>query len=206
MMARPQVQLVAAVVVVVFAIGILTSGGNVDSGWLRFYSIAVTAALVVLGLWNRWLWRLSWVQRLQAVPRDLRGTWRGTLSSQWIDSKTGSSLPPKPAYLVLRQTFSAVSVVLITDESASKSSLARVRTGDGSAGLDYMYLNEPKSSVEHRSRMHHGSTSLSITGRPARRLHGRYWTDRDSRGELDFTERVNTTADDFESAESLFAG
>lgn len=194
----------AAVVIAVFALGILASGGSVDVTWLRFYSAAVTAALVVLGMWNRWLWRVRWAQRLQTVPRDLRGTWKGTLKSQWVDPQTGQRIAPKPAFLVIRQTSTTVSVILLTDESVSRSSLATVRGTDGSAGLDYMYLNEPKSSVEHRSRMHHGSTSLSITGRPATRLHGRYWTDRDSRGELDFTKRTSSFADDYESAVQLF--
>lgn len=75
---------------------------------------------------------------------------------------------------------------------------------DGVSSLDYMYLNRPDSSVEHRSRMHHGSASLDITGSPATRLRGRYWTDRDSKGELDMTERVGTLAGDFTNAEALF--
>jgi hypothetical protein len=58
--------------------------------------------------------------------------------------------------------------------------------------------------VEHRSRMHHGSTVLDISGRPVRRLRGRYWTDRDSKGELEFTERSNKLADDFGEAAALF--
>ena len=204
MMNKTLVQVLVGVVVLVFVVGILTSGGSVDAGWLNFYSYAVTFVIVVLWLWDRWLWHLGFAQRFSAIPHDLRGTWKGTLASQWIDPKTGSGIPEKPAYLIVRQTWSTVSVTLITDESASRSSLAKVGTGDGSAGLDYMYLNEPKSSVEHRSRIHHGSTSLSISGRPANRLHGRYWTDRDSRGELDFKQRSESHADDYESAAALF--
>ena len=67
-----------------------------------------------------------------------------------------------------------------------------------------MYLNRPDSSVEHRSRMHHGSASLDITGAPATRLRGRYWTDRDSEGELDFRERNRMLADDYDEADALF--
>lgn len=52
--------------------------------------------------------------------------------------------------------------------------------------------------------MHHGSASLDITGCPATRLHGRYWTDRDTKGELDFKERRKQTADDYEEAIALF--
>jgi hypothetical protein len=204
MIAKPLVQAPVAVVLLVFAIGVLTSGGSVDGSWLNIYSYAVTAAILILWLWDRWLWRTGLAQKFDAIPHDLRGTWKGTLASQWVDPNTGNQVPEKPAYLVVRQTWSTVSATLLTDESESRSALAKVRTGDGSAGLDYMYFNEPKSSVEHRSRMHHGSTVLSISGRPACRLHGRYWADRDSRGELDFKEHSASRADDYESAEKLF--
>ncbi len=52
--------------------------------------------------------------------------------------------------------------------------------------------------------MHHGSTVLDIVGNPAKRLSGRYWTDRDSRGELAFTERSKKIADDYLDAAELF--
>ena len=77
---------------------------------------------------------------------------------------------------------------------------------DGQAQLDYIYVGEPDARVEHRSRMHRGSTSLDIAGLPASRLKGRYWTDRDSRGELDFTERRLTSAESYEEASALFDG
>jgi hypothetical protein len=70
--------------------------------------------------------------------------------------------------------------------------------------LTYLYLNRPDMRVEHRSRMHHGSTVLDISGSPSERLKGRYWTDRDSKGELDFTERVSKLAEDFDTATRLF--
>jgi hypothetical protein len=202
---RLAIQVVAAVVVGVFAIGIWASGDKVDVGWLRFFSAAVLAAVAVLALWDRVLWKRPLFQRIRGVPRNLGGTWKGTLTSFWTDPQTGKPPAPKPAYLVIRQTVSAVSVALLTDESRSMSSYGVVSTVDGAASLDYIYLNRPDSRVEHRSRMHHGSASLDITGCPATRLRGRYWTDRDSRGELDFTARSPKTADDFDEAQALFS-
>jgi hypothetical protein len=75
---------------------------------------------------------------------------------------------------------------------------------DGAVELTYLYLNRPDANVEHRSRMHHGSTALDISGSPAKRLKGRYWTDRDSKGELDFTECNKQLVDDFDEATALF--
>jgi hypothetical protein len=204
MPSRPQIQFVAAITVLVFALGIIGSGGTVDSHWLRFYSYAVTAAVIALTAWNRWLWRTWLGQSFGATPRHLRGTWKGTLASQWIDPTTGRSPDPKPAYLVIRQTASSVTATMLTDEMRSTSSLAEVSKVDDAASLNYIYLSRPRSHVEHRSRMHFGSTSLDISGKPATRLQGRYWTDRDSRGELDLDQRVRKDADDYESAARLF--
>ena len=123
--------------------------------------------------------------------------------SHWQDPNTGHSPPPKVVYLVVRQSSETVRVTLFTDESRSSSTFGVVTTGD-EVSLEYMYLNRPGNAIEHRSRRHSGSTSLDIVGRPATRLIGHYWTDRDTRGELDFVERSTRQAESFDSARSLF--
>lgn len=203
MISRIRVQIIAALVIMVFVAGIWISGDTPRFQWLRFYSAAVMVVLLALAAWDYWLWRLPLVQRVARVPRDIHGTWKGSLDSFWKDA-AGSSPPKKTVYLVVRQSAWRVSVVLITDESRSTSSLARVLSDGVTASLEYMFLNRPDSRVEAQSRMHHGSASLDITGRPATRLRGRYWTNRDSRGELDFKERVLRIVEDYEEAERAF--
>src|SRR5438045_3293483 len=121
---RVVVQISAAVVVLVFAVGIWASGDKVDVGWLRFFSAAVFVALAVLALWDHIIWKLPFPQRIRGVPRSIGGTWKGTLTSFWTDPATGQRPPPKPAFLVVRQSASAVSAALLTDESRSRSSYA----------------------------------------------------------------------------------
>lgn len=200
---KSRVQVIVVIVVLVFGFGIWFSGGRVHLQWLRFYSIAVVVATGALGLWDRVLWHLPLIQRVTSVPRDLRGTWRGTLTSYWEDPETGKTPPSKPAYLVVRQTASNVRTELFTDESRSASSLGEVTTRDVEPTLNYVYLNNPDSHSA-KSRIHFGAASFAISGRPARRLKGHYWTDRDSRGELQFTERVKVAADDYTMADGLF--
>jgi len=201
---RVLVQVVSAVVVLVFAIGIWSTGGPLKPGWLRFFSAAVLVATAVLGIWDLWLWGLSLIQRIPRVPRNIRGTWKGTLTSFWTDPETRKRPEPKTVFLVVRQSASHLTVVLLTDESSSRSSLASLSDDGTSVTLAYMYLNRPDSRVEHRSRMHNGSVFLEITGRPATRIRGRYWTDRDSRGELDFDQSRSRIVDDFRDATTLF--
>ena len=203
MISRSRVQIIVVLVIAVFAAGIWASGDMPKLQWLRFYSAAVVVVLLALAAWDKWLWRLAFVQRVANVPRNIRGTWKGNLNSFWKD-ETGSSPPVKTVYLVVRQSAWHVSVVLLTDESRSASSLATVASDGVTASLDYMYLNRPDSRFEERSRIHHGSASFDIIGLPATRLRGRYWTNRDSRGELDFTERLPKITEDYQEAERAF--
>ena len=122
------------------------------------------------------------------------------------DSDVGISPEPKPAYLVVRQSFARVSVTMFTDESRSRSSLSDVSTGDEPLSLDYMCSNRPANSIEDRSRRHSGSTAPDVIGNPVNRMTGHYWTDRDTRGDLEFVERVREFADDYGSAEVLVRG
>ena len=92
---RPFTQIVAAVVALVFAAGLWLSGSAVDVTWLRYYSIAVLAATLILTAWDRWLWRLPLLQHLDLVPPKVFGTWRGTLKSAWVDPATGATTSPK---------------------------------------------------------------------------------------------------------------
>ncbi|HEY3116706.1 MAG TPA: hypothetical protein VGK54_08195 [Chloroflexota bacterium] len=198
------IRVIVAVVVVVFVIGTWVQAGRPDLAALKFFSAAVLASTAVFNLWDFWLWRLPFVQRIPGVPRSLRGTWEGTLTSFWVDPSTGKSPEPKTVYLVVQQTGSLIIVKLLTDESRSTSALANVSEVDGSVLLAYLYLNKPDMRVEHRSRIHHGSAVFDVSGCPARRLKGRYWTDRDSKGELEFVERSNKLADDFAEAAGYF--
>lgn len=201
---RLTIRAIVAIVVVVFVAGTWIESRQLNLGWLKFYSVAVLVAIIAFALWDSWFWRLPFVQRIPGVPRCVRGTWKGALTSLWVDPTTGDTPQPKMVYLVVRQTATLVSVKLMTDESRSTSSLGEVSVVGGTFVLAYLYLNRPDMRVEGRSRMHHGSTVLDISGLPARRLHGRYWTDRDSKGELEFTDRSNKLADDFVEATRLF--
>lgn len=203
------IRAIVGAVVLVFVVSAWVQNGKPDWTALKLFSTAVLLCTVMFNLWDFWLWRIPLIQRIPGVgvPRSLRGTWKGTLTSFWVDPATGTVQPPKTVYLVVQQTASLVSVKLMTDESKSTSALAEVSEVDGSIILTYMYLNKPEMRVEHRSRIHHGSTVFDVSGSPARRLKGRYWTDRDSKGELDFAERnKKSLADDYTEAAGLFGG
>lgn len=197
------VQVIAAIVVLVFAGGIAVTGDSVDSSWLRFFGLAVFTAVLALGAWEHFIWKWSLLQKLHRIPPDLNGSWRGTLRTLWA-SGDGTKPDPKQVVLVVRQTFSTMSVTLLTDESRSATTLAELSRKPQGDEVHYIYQNRPLPSREDESRAHYGAVVLDVVGRPATALDGRYWTDRDSRGEVSFVERRAGHVSSLNEAERLF--
>lgn len=196
---------IAIIISVVFVIASWIATGTPDTAFIRYFSLAVLFASLALTVWDKWLWKIPLVQRFPSVSRDVSGTWETQLESFWVNPDTGKRTPIKTVYVVVRQTSSRVSVTLISNESNSKSSMARVVQEDGTWVLHYLYTNEPDVTVEHRSRIHHGSGVLSVVGNPVKRLSGRYWTDRETKGKLTLERRTRKLAEDFADGQQLFS-
>lgn len=136
---------------------------------------------------------------------DIRGTWRGTLASHWVNPETGDRIAPDhEVYLVVRQTYWSVAANLITKESKSCSTTAVVEDdGCGQPQLVAVYRNTPRAAVRHRSEVHHGAFKLDVSGQPVDRLEGYYWTDRNTIGELEFDRRSLKAVESYASAQQL---
>jgi hypothetical protein len=205
MISGTAVRVVAIVVSAVFVAGSWLGNGSADLAFLRHFSIAVLIATSLFTLWDRAIWKWRIVQRFPQATRNLSGTWEALLESFWLNPVTGERIAPKTVYLVIRQTSSAVSVTLMSNESRSKSSTARVLQEDGTWLLHYLYSNEPELKFRPQSPIHHGSGVLRAAGYPAARLSGSYWTDRESKGNLTLGRRLPQYADDFLDAQGRFA-
>ena len=155
--------------------------------------------------YDHFIWRIPKLGRDVSNRPDVRGTWRGTLASHWIDPETNERVPPDTdVYLVVRQTFWKVTAVLITRESKSCSTTATVDDdGCGQYQLVAVYRNTPRAALRHRSEVHHGSFKLDISGEPVTRLEGYYWTDRNTMGELQFDRRFKHTVESFADGAAL---
>lgn len=125
---------------------------------------------------------------LVLIP-DLNGTWEGEFRSEWVDPQTGIKIPPKKAYLVIKQTLFETHCCQMTEESKSYSRAAIVQTApDGNLRiLEFTYSNTPRVSVQHRSQAHYGACSIEVIDKPDRKLVGKYWTERLTKGELEFS-------------------
>lgn len=198
------IRFIAVIVSATYALGIWLSTGTADFGFLKFFSAAVFVATLAWSVWDRWGWKWPVAQRISKTPRDISGTWQSTLDSAWVNPETHERPAPKTVYVVVRQTSSSVIVTLVSDESRSQSTTARVVLENDSWLLHYLYTNEPTKPYRKRSPIHHGCGVLEIVGSPVQRLTGAYWTDRDSSGTLALTSRVKEYGGDFEQCEELF--
>jgi hypothetical protein len=185
---------------------LLLEGVPVTVSWIRPISAVTAILLGLLGAFDLFLWRLRLLQGWFVKKPVLRGTWAATLVSNWVNPQTGEKVAPIPAYVVIRQTFSFLSLRLFTKESRSEVLGAEViRAQDGAYCIVGVYRNEPRLEVRHRSPIHHGAIYLHVVGSPVIRLEGHYWTDRDTNGSMELTQRNKKLADDFQTAQELMA-
>ena len=135
---------------------------------------AISAAVILSGLYEKFLWRLN---PFESTPK-LAKRYTGKLKSSYDHIE-------RNALLEIKQTLLSVHVTLITDESKSKSLSASIDDILGEMQLTYCYLNTPKSEYRCRSEIHYGTATLSLVNPKV--LDGQYYTDRMTNGEMFFT-------------------
>lgn len=179
-------------------------GQSIIKRSLSAYSWIATTITLILIVWDKWLWRIRFLYPLSKMP-DVRGTWKAELNSFWKDPKTGQARGKIEVYLVFRQSFSSLDIRLFSTESSSVSLSANVVTdGEGVHTIATTYRNEPSLAHLAHSPISHGGMLLSIRGeKVVRQIDGKYWTDRQSMGEIKMTERSSRIASGFDEARSL---
>lgn len=153
---------------------------------LIVFIIGVVFAGVAEIAW-RPLWRWFPLLQRKMFP-DLNGTWKGTLTSTWVDPTTGSSKPPIATEIIIRQGLFTTSVSLETQESVSHSTRSFLEPfrDTGRFRIWYSYNNDPQAQFLHRSSPHEGVAFLECEfDADPDRLTGRYYTARRTTGDID---------------------
>lgn len=214
MLNRVHITALVVLIASTWGVSLLLHGVRLTTQYLAPFSVSVTVVSLAMLAFDKWLWPWS-VWRGWFVKRpDLRGTWQVAFQSNFAQGGDGLA-PPTTAYMVVRQTFSSLSMRLHTPESSSRLLGSEiVMNGDGTFEVVGVYLNEPDLSVEHRSPMHRGCLLLRVEGTPPQSLSGRYWTDRtfeeggtqrNTLGTIRLTNRQAKPAYSYEEAATLYA-
>src|SRR5262245_13979619 len=120
MLSRLHLSAILLVAAAIWGAMLVFEGVAINGTWFRPFSTVVGVLLLLLVAFDLWAWRWRFL-RGWFVPRpDLRGTWRVELQSEWKNPATDTVVGPIVAYLVVRQTFSSLSVRMLTAESASE--------------------------------------------------------------------------------------
>ncbi len=188
-------KVLAGVIVLAFIIGCA-----LHQSYYSAFTTAATAGAVFMVLWEKYLWGWKPFCYLDRRP-DLRGTWKGLLHSNYVNLQTGEQRRSIESYLVIRQTYSKIDVRYFSEESGSVSLSANlVVDGEGLFSLACTYRNTPRSLIRDRSPIGHGGFLLYVRGTPIHKLDGEYFTERLTKGEMEFTARSDKEAHDFGQA------
>lgn len=191
---------------VAFWVGLLLwRGVPVTMEMLLPFSGVVGAVSLVLLVFDRWAWHW-FVFRGWLVKRPyVHGTWRAELVSDWIDPATQVPIAPISAYMVIRQTFSTLSLRLLTAESRSETVSSGIEVcPDGTFEINSAYRNKPKAAYRHRSEVHYGALLLQADTATPETLEGDYWTDRKSLGTITLSDRRSKICGSLAEAQRLF--
>jgi len=201
-----QVTIFAWYVLLIWALAQLVSGAGLQPGFFKPASNVVSAAVVLAFVFDRWMWRWIVFRGWLVKRPDLQGTWRVELQSNWTLPESQARIAPIEGFLVVRQTYSRLSMRLLTAESTSRLRGAEITCdADELYEVAGVYSNEPKVGVRDRSPIHNGAISLAVRGTPPTALEGHYWTDRGTRGELTATSRVAKLFATFQDAKAALS-
>jgi hypothetical protein len=192
--------------VAVWAVVLYLTGEKLSVAWLRPLSTVTTIVVLTVIAFDLWLWKIPLLHGWFVKRPVIAGTWKAELKSSWKDPATQVTIAPVEGYMAVRQTFSTLSLRLLTEESRSELvGTEIVCSVDGTYCISGVYRNEPRFAVRERSPIHYGAVWLWLVDEPRPLLQGHYWTDRNTAGEMLLSNRQKKRFQDFQSAKAHFS-
>lgn len=177
----------------------------IHSSWLQPLSTVITVVLYSVMAFDLWLWKIPFLHGWFVKRPVIDGTWKVDIRSNWKGGPGGTAAKPIEGYMVIRQTFSTLSLRLLTEESSSELvGTEIVCSADGLYCISGVYRNEPRFQVRERSPIHYGAVWLRIVEESAPKVLGHYWTDRETAGEIELSSRQKKTFQTFQSARAYY--
>jgi hypothetical protein len=184
---------------IIFAASVFT-GESIDKHGLQWISGASSAVILLLVLYDRWVWRWPLVRRLSALAGHpvIHGTWKSELAFERdVNGQPGTLT----CYFSVYQTFSSVQVRGFFTTSESRSLTARIdRPQPNQIQLVFAYRSEAPHSKRNDNRPHDGTTMLNIISRPVEALSGSYYTDRGGAGTIKAVEYSKKLSESYDQA------
>ena len=187
MIDRVQVSALIAVPLAAVAVSLVLAGEPLSWNWVKSFGGALSATVGAMTLFDRWAWKQRLLQGWFVKRPILSGDWKFVIESLWTNPQSGQRPEPIVAKVTVRQTYTKLHLNLETPESSGDFAASKiVAKDDGTYQVFGVFRNQPRISVQDRSRPHLGALVLDVIGAPEspRKLTGHYWTDRGTRGEM----------------------
>lgn len=146
----------------------------------------VTIDLFIIAVFTKWLWKFKCFREWLVPFPNINGSWIGYIHTNWVNPETEQRVPPIPVMLTVNQSFSQISCIMHTSEmkSYSISEGFNIDKDRQIKQLTYIYTSRPRILLNQRSVPHDGAIVFDIIEAPEKKLTGRYWTERDTKGEI----------------------
>ncbi len=184
---------------IIFAASVFT-GESIDKHGLQWISGASSAVIMLLFLYDRWVWRWPLIRKISELAGHpiIHGTWKAELMFERDANNQPGSLT---GYFSVYQTFSTVQVRGFFTTSESRSLTAQVdHLQPSQTQLVFAYRGEAPHGKRANNRPHDGTAILNIIGRPAEALGGSYYTDRGGAGTIKAVEHCKKLSESYDQA------
>ncbi|MBD2078283.1 hypothetical protein H6F86_31230 [Phormidium sp. FACHB-592] len=186
-------------------LGILISKADPFSfATIRWISGALTWITLFWAFFFRWGWKLRLLKRIFPKP-NLNGTWVGTLTSDWKDTK-GNTVGPLDFVVVVRQSFLHIHATTFTASFVARTYAESLILDNDRGVKEFVYLYAQDNTTPGEENNREGAAELRIVESDATTLTGRYWSNAKTNGRVE-VERVSLQhAEDFQSAMAMRRG
>ena len=159
--------------------------------------------IIILSFFIYFLWKIPLIgfitKFLFGTKPNLQGTWLGKLNYNY--EKKGQE---KDVFLVIEQKNGySMNIWLLTNERKSSSTFSEITLQDGSQRIIYTYKHEKALINKEKNPPHEGFCYLDID-MASKILSGKYFTDRETFGELKFDRRNGKVVKNYDAANRLF--
>lgn len=208
MFTRLQITVALAVATAAWGAMLWVQGTALSWDHLAPFTTVVGVLVLVALAMEHVLWRLRPFQGWLFDRPDLRGTWKVTIQSEWLNPETNERIPPIYAYAGIVQTLSKLQIQLMTPESESCLLAHAIEpTPCGNRfNVSVVYANIPGVELRGvRSERHVGAATIYSHGTKYKpeSLTAEYWTDRRTVGRMTFEGRVSTVYSRYEDAKKI---
>lgn len=205
---RPQITAALSLAAGIWALILLYDGTPVTAAHFTPFGKVVGILVVIAVAMEHWLWHVPLIRSFVYDRPDLRGTWRVNIQSEWqVD---GKRIDPIAAFAAITQTGSKLEIHFLTPESESCLLAHSIKPSTCASRFDITiaYANTPNVSLRGvRSERHVGAAVISTHGSKKYKptaLEADYWTDRETVGHMEFTERTDEIFSRFVDAKAHF--